>query len=79
MGNVVCVTSKGLMKEAYKSFPSGHTSCKLCLGKEEVSMCSYGGGGGGIVVAAVLKFYVCRVICRIGILGDVFGWQAGCV
>lgn len=29
IGNVVCVTSKDLMKEAYKSFPSGHTSCKL--------------------------------------------------
>lgn len=25
-GNVVCVTASNLMKDAYKSFPSGHTS-----------------------------------------------------
>jgi len=30
-GNVICTGSTAVMREAYKSFPSGHTSCKILL------------------------------------------------
>jgi diacylglycerol diphosphate phosphatase/phosphatidate phosphatase len=30
-GNVICTGSTAVMREAYKSFPSGHTSCKSLL------------------------------------------------
>ena len=68
-GNVICTGKDSLIRDGHKSFPSGHTSCKILSFLHSQYSLSF-------LISSYWKFrMLCSVVCWSKFFGTVLSWK----